>query len=140
MWQKLHSGSKNTQLCLLSNNRKGVERGMSWFCARVGPWRKSDGQGVGRGAEGGCEAVELLEFAVFYRGAVCMVESIVVVKVPQFAFEGLSRGGLIYTAYKPAGRLVGYNSFELCIVVERHWDSTVSPILRMFPRGRVYGL
>jgi hypothetical protein len=25
-------------------------------------------------------------------------------------------------------------------VVERHWDSTVSPILRMFPRGRVYGL
>jgi hypothetical protein len=25
-------------------------------------------------------------------------------------------------------------------VVERHWDSTVSPILRMFPRRRVYGL
>lgn len=70
--------------------------------------------------KGACQAVELLEFAVFYGGATRVVQAVVVVKVAELTAECLSGGGLIYTPYVPTHRFGIENSFQFCIVVKRH--------------------
>lgn len=70
--------------------------------------------------KGVCEAVELLEFAVFYCFAAGVVEAVVVREVAELTAECLSGGGLVYTPYVPTHRFGIENSFQFCIVVKRH--------------------
>lgn len=52
--------------------------------------------------KGACEAVELLELAVFYIRAIGVAKAIVVVEMSDFTAECLSSGRLVYVAYIPA--------------------------------------
>ena len=70
--------------------------------------------------KGACQAVELLEFAVFYGGATRVVQAVVVVEVAELTTECLSGGGLVYTPYVPTIRLVRQNPFQFCVMVKSH--------------------
>ena len=70
--------------------------------------------------KGAGEAVELLEFAVFYGGVTRVVQAVVVVKMAQLTTECLSGGGFIYTPNVPTHRFGIENSFQFCVMVKRH--------------------
>lgn len=68
-------------------------------------------QGVVAGAEGGGEAVELLEFAVGYGRVIGMVQAVVVVEVAELTPKSLGGGGLVYPPNVPAGWLICQDTF-----------------------------
>lgn len=62
----------------------------------------------------------MLKFAVLNLDVVCAVETVVVVKTPQLAFECPRRGRLVDAPNVPTGRFGVENTSELGVVVKSH--------------------